>query len=58
LGWVKVRGRIDDFELNHYKLMPEQKAYLDWIYEVKKEDTKAERIVKMMVRLADKKLNE
>lgn len=22
-GWVKVRGRIDDYELNHYKLMPQ-----------------------------------
>ena len=21
-GWVKVKGRIDDFELQHYKLMP------------------------------------
>jgi len=118
-GWVKVKGSIDDFELNQYKLMPmgngklflpvraeirkkikkqegdkvriilynderplgipeeilecfnnepkkafqnfsaftegEQKAYLDWIYEAKKEDTKAERIVKMMDRLADNK---
>ncbi len=29
----------------------EQKAYLDWIYDAKKEGTKANRIVKMMVRL-------
>ncbi len=29
----------------------EQKAYLDWIYSAKKEDTKAERIVQMMDRL-------
>ena len=30
----------------------QQKAYLDWIYSAKKEDTKAERIVQMMDRLA------
>jgi uncharacterized protein YdeI (YjbR/CyaY-like superfamily) len=29
----------------------EQKAYLDWIYDSKKEETKANRIVKMMTRL-------
>lgn len=29
----------------------ERKAYLDWIYGAKKEETKAERIAKMMVRL-------
>lgn len=29
----------------------EQKAYLDWIYEAKKEDTKARRVVEMMDRL-------
>lgn len=33
----------------------EQKAYLDWIYEAKKEETKAGRIVKMMDRLIQKK---
>jgi hypothetical protein len=118
-GWVKVRGSVEDFQLNQYKLMPmgngklflpvraeirkkikkqegdkvrvilylderplgipeeimecfknepeavfqnfsaftegEQKAYLDWIYEAKKEDTKAERIVKMMDRLLENK---
>lgn len=30
----------------------EQKAYLDWIYSAKAEDTKASRILKMMKRLA------
>jgi hypothetical protein len=114
-GWVKVKGRIDSYELSHYKLMPmgngklflpvkatirkqldkqagdmvhielyhddspvsipeeiidclrneseqaytnfkgftegEQKAYLDWIYSAKKEETKAERIVKMIERV-------
>jgi uncharacterized protein YdeI (YjbR/CyaY-like superfamily) len=29
----------------------EQKAYLDWIYATKSEDTRAERILKMMDRL-------
>jgi hypothetical protein len=29
----------------------EQKSYLDWIFDAKKEDTKAERILKMMDRL-------
>jgi uncharacterized protein YdeI (YjbR/CyaY-like superfamily) len=33
----------------------EQKAYLDWIYEAKKEDTKTNRIVKMMDRLLENK---
>lgn len=32
----------------------EQKAYLDWIYEAKTEDTKAERILRMMDRLRRK----
>ena len=32
----------------------EQKAFLSWIYDAKKEDTKAERIVKMMDRLLQK----
>lgn len=32
----------------------EQKAYLDWIYEAKTEETKANRIVKMMSRLQKK----
>ncbi|MEH0153838.1 YdeI/OmpD-associated family protein [Limibacter armeniacum] len=111
-GWVKVKGKIDDYELNHYKLMPmgnkklflpvkaeirkkikkkegdivhiilysdetplgipaeimecfkneskeawenfqafsdsEQKAYLDWIYNAKTDETKAKRIIQMM----------
>lgn len=111
-GWVQVCGYIDDYEINHYKLMPmgngqlflpvkaairkkikkeagdvvkvilykddrpltipdeivacfegesqktyeqftlasesEQKAWLDWIYAAKKEETKANRILKMM----------
>lgn len=114
-GWVKVKGTIDGFELNQYKLMPmgdgklflpvkaeirkrigkregdfvkvvlysddsvykvpmeikacfqnesndiqktferftegEQKAYIDWIESAKKEETKAQRIAKMMIRL-------
>lgn len=114
-GWVKVRGRIDSYELKQYKLMPmgegklflpvkaairkkikkeagdvveivlfldespittpqeilecfahepqicletynkfpegEQKAYLDWIYSAKKEETKAKRILEMMEKL-------
>lgn len=114
-GWVKVRGSIDGYPLEHYKLMPmgngklflpvkaairkkikkeagnfvtiilyadetplelpeeilacfdyerpglrevflnftegEQKAYLDWIYDAKTEDTKALRIADMMTRL-------
>jgi len=29
----------------------EQKAYLDWIYEAKTEETKARRILEMMTRL-------
>lgn len=33
----------------------EQKAYLDWIYEAKTEDTKADRILKMMERLKKKR---
>ena len=32
----------------------EQKAYLDWIYEAKTDETKARRILKMMDRLKDK----
>ena len=32
----------------------EQKAYLDWIYSAKTEDTKVERIAKMMERLEKK----
>lgn len=32
----------------------EQKAYLDWIYDAKTEETKASRIMKMMDKLADK----
>lgn len=32
----------------------EQKAYLDWIYEAKTEETKANRIVRMMERLQQK----
>ncbi|WP_258105477.1 YdeI/OmpD-associated family protein [Marinoscillum sp. MHG1-6] len=111
-GWVKVKGSIDGFELNNYKLMPmgngqlflpvkasirkaikksagdsvhiiltldesplelpqemidcfdiaspdlleafykhsegERKYYLDWIYDAKKEETKAERIIKLI----------
>ncbi len=118
-GWVKVKGRIDEYELNAYRLMPmgngrlflpvkaeirrkigkkegdwvkvilfsdatpleipqeliecfaneppkvlttflgftegEQKAYLDWIYGAKREDTKAERIANMMERLMQHK---
>lgn len=114
-GWVTVRGRIDDYEFKHFKLMPmgngqlffsvnanvrkkigkqagdrvkivlypdlstlnipqeildcfasepqklyktflaftdgERKAYIDWIYSAKKEDTQVVRIVKMMERL-------
>ncbi|MFN0199884.1 MAG: DUF1905 domain-containing protein [Bacteroidia bacterium] len=114
-GWVKVRGSVDDFPLEHYKLMPmgngklflpikaalrkkigkeagdsvyivlyadetprqipeeivqcfkneapalyqtflhftegEQFAYLNWIYEAKTEETKANRIAEMMLRL-------
>ncbi len=114
-GWVTVKGKIDDYELKQYKLMPmgdgklflpvkaqirkkikkeagdmahiilyadespvetpkeimdcfemeskstlktylsfsdgERKVYLDWIYSAKKEETKAERIAKMMERL-------
>ncbi len=33
----------------------QRKAYLDWIYEAKTEESKAQRIVKMMERLAQKK---
>ncbi len=114
-GWVTVKGSIDNYELNQYKLMPmgngklflpvkaairkkikkeagdsvhvilypddsklhipteiiecftdesektyktfisftqgEQKAYLDWIYAAKTEETKANRILRMMNRL-------
>jgi hypothetical protein len=114
-GWVKVRGSIDGYQIEQYKLMPmgegrlflpvkaairkkigkekgdfvhvilyleenpleippeiiecfkmedkslydtfinftegEQKSYLDWIYDAKTEETKTERIVKMMERL-------
>jgi len=32
----------------------EQKAYIDWIYQAKKDDTKSKRIVKMMGRLQRK----
>ncbi len=32
----------------------EQKAYLDWIYNAKTDETKAQRIIKMMERLANK----
>ncbi len=117
-GWVKVKGSIDSFELNQYKLMPfgnrelflpvkleirkkikkeagdfvkiilyadesllnipdeivecfknesqklyetfvsytegEQKAYLDWIYNSKTDDTKVKRIAKMMNKLQTK----
>ncbi|MDN3669172.1 YdeI/OmpD-associated family protein [Echinicola jeungdonensis] len=118
-GLVKVRGWIDEFELKHYKLMPngkgqlflpvkaairktihkeagdwvkiilyldesplelpkeildcfktesmealenfrkisegEQKTYLDWIYQAKKESTKAQRIAHMIKQLLEKK---
>jgi uncharacterized protein DUF1905/bacteriocin resistance YdeI/OmpD-like protein len=114
-GWVKVSGSLDNYLLEHYKLMPmgkgklflpikaairkiigkqagdyvkiklyehnapliipdeliacfnneppetfenfrnftegEQKVYLDWIYSAKKEETKVQRIVKMMDRV-------
>ncbi len=114
-GWVQVKGSIDGYPLNHYKLMPmgngqlflpvraeirkkigkqagdfvqvvlypdtsalivpeeirecfdqeppavwevfsqfsdsERKAYLDWIYSAKKEETRVERILAMMERL-------
>lgn len=114
-GWVKVKGSIDGYKLEHYKLMPmgngklflpvkaeirkkigkqegdyvqvvlysddsrlkipeeiiecftyepkkvyetfmkftegEQKAYLDWIYKAKTEETKADRIATMMKKL-------
>ncbi|AXT59157.1 DUF1905 domain-containing protein [Aquimarina sp. AD10] len=114
-GWVKVKGSIDDFELNQYKLMPmgngklflpvkaeirkkikkekgdyvkvilytddsslkipqeiiecfknepkityttflsftegQKKSYLDWIYQAKSDETKANRILTMMDRL-------
>ncbi|WP_200975087.1 YdeI/OmpD-associated family protein [Echinicola sp. 20G] len=114
-GWVTVRGSIDGYPLEHYKLMPfgngqlflpvkaairkkikkeagdqvrvilhldetplkipnellecfdyeskvaldnfhrlpesEQRAYIDWIYAAKKEETKANRIAKMMEKL-------
>ncbi len=117
-GWVKVRGKIDSFELKQYKLMPmgngklflpvkaqirkqikkqegdyvkvvlyadeseveiseeikacfedepkalwatfqsfkdgERKAYLDWIEQAKTDQTKTERILKMMDRLQRK----
>jgi uncharacterized protein DUF1905/bacteriocin resistance YdeI/OmpD-like protein len=33
----------------------EQKVYIDWIYEAKKEETKVERIVKMMERISEGK---
>ncbi len=115
-GWVQVKGSIDGFPLNRYKLMPmgngqlflpvraeirkkigkgagdfvrvilyadhsrmeipeeimacfdqeprevkafflslresEQKAYIDWIYAAKKEETKALRILRMLERLS------
>lgn len=115
-GWVKVKGSIDHYELNQYKLMPmgrgklflpvkaalrkeikkesgdyvkvvlyrdytsleipveieecfrqedpdlrkvfmqfsegERKRYLDWIYVARKEETKAQRILKMMDKLS------
>ncbi|MEQ9064487.1 MAG: YdeI/OmpD-associated family protein [Vicingaceae bacterium] len=115
-GWVQVRGFVDDFELNQYKLMPmgkgelflpvrkeirkkigkecgdlvrvvlyadnttflvpkeialcfeyeddrvlvywntlknwEQKAYVDWICLAKTENTKADRIARMMSKLS------
>jgi hypothetical protein len=118
-GWVRVNGRIDDYELKKYKLMPmgngqlflpvkaeirkkigkqagdyvmivleldqstkeipkeiiacfenepkhindffmnlaphEQRLYLDWIYDAKKEDDKATRIIKMMDKLSQRK---
>lgn len=122
-GWVKVRGSIDGFPLNQYKLMPmgngqlflpvkaairkkinktsgdyvqvvlyadnssfeipgeilecfknepkqllttfhsfsegNQKAYIDWIYNAKTDETKATRILKMMDRLSKElKFNE
>ena len=117
-GWVKVKGRIDGFELSQYKLMPmgngklflpvraeirkkirkqegdtvrvvlyadesrlvvpeeiveclkhepgeiwetfssftegEQKAYLDWIYSAKTDETKAKRIAQMIDKLQNK----
>lgn len=117
-GWVRVRGRIDDYELKRYKLQPmgngqlflpvkaairkaigktagdhvhiilfldelpsgvpeeildcfanepkelydsfnslsnfEKKAHLDWIYDAKTEDGKAQRIVEMMAKLEEK----
>ena len=117
-GWVTVRGSIDSFELEHYKLMPmgngqlflpvkaairkeikkqagdfvkivlytdnsayelpgeilecfknepptvydafltftegQQKAYIDWIYDAKTDETKAQRIVTMLDRVARK----
>lgn len=115
-GWVKVKGRIDDYEISHYHLMPmgngklflpvkaeirkkigkeagdtvrivlyedkselvipeelmicleaepqahkkfhslsqgEQKRYIDWVYEAKKEETQVKRIAQMMNRLLD-----
>lgn len=27
-GWVRVKGRIDNFEINNYHLMPDGKGYL------------------------------
>ncbi len=118
-GWVVVKGSIDSFELDQYKLMPmgdgklflpvkadirkkikkqagdyvrvvlepveehvnipneiiecfemeapklldnfkslslgAQKSYLDWIYEAKKEETKVQRITKMMINLESRK---
>lgn len=33
----------------------EQKAYIDWIYEAKKEETKVKRIVKMLEQVSDRK---
>lgn len=118
-GWVQVKGRIDNFELKRYKLMPmgngqlflpvnaairrkigkaegdlvhitlfadhsfkalpaelfacfnneppallstfksfkqgEQQAYLDWIYNAKTEQAKADRIILMMKKLEQKK---
>lgn len=114
-GWVEVTGSIDDFELNHYKLMPkgngklflpvkteirkkikkeagdqvhirlvvesrpytipeelqscfefeskstldnfnmltpgEQKAFVDWIYDAKTDETKVKRIAEMLRKL-------
>ena len=45
----KVYGAFIDFTEG------EQKAYIDWIYEAKKEETKVERIVRMMERVSEGK---